>query len=81
MINNLGMNEIDGHRFIEWQTKSDFEYQAEKGDAIQISCKNISYRGILSDFDKNGFYLRTSPLIRVPQIHIRYDDVVNIECL
>lgn len=81
MINNLRMNEIDGYRFIEWQTKSDFDYQAEKGDAIQIFCKNISYQGILSDFDEKGFYLRTSLLAGVPQTYIMYDDVVNIEQL
>lgn len=78
-ISDLCANKIDGHRFIEWRTRSDFECQACKGDVIRVSCKNINYKGILSDFDENGLYLRTGPLIGAPQIHIMYGDVLDIE--
>jgi hypothetical protein len=80
MISDLRMNEMDGYRFIEWRTRSDFEYQAEIGDAIQIVSKtNVCYKGVIADFDESGLHLRVNARIGSPQVHIMYKDVIDIK--
>jgi hypothetical protein len=82
LISDLCMNEIDGCRFIEWKTRSDFRYQAEIESAVQVLSKpGICHKGVISDFDEIGLYLRVSPRLGSPQVHIAYEDIINIELL
>lgn len=82
LISDLCMNEIDGCRFIEWRTRSDFEYQAEIGSAVQVFSKTgICRRGVIFDFDEVGFYLQVNARLGSPQVHIAYEDIINIELL
>lgn len=80
MVSDLEAYEIDGHCFIRWRTRSDFEYQAETGDAVQIVSKSGRlYKGVVSDFNETGLYLKTSMRIGALQVHVMYEDIVNIE--
>lgn len=82
LVSDLCMNEIDGCRFIEWKTRSDFEYQAEIGSAVQVLSKTgICRKGVISNFDEIGLYLRVSPRLGSPQVHVAYEDIINIELL
>lgn len=82
LISDLCMNEIDGCRFIEWRTCSDFEYPAEIGSAVQVSSKTgICYKGVISNFDEIGLCLRVSPRLGSPQVCVAYEDIINIELL
>lgn len=80
MICDLRMTKVDGDRFIEWRTCSDFEYRAEIGNAVQVVSKHGGfYRGVISDLDESGLYLRTSIRLGSPQVHVLYEDVIDIE--
>ena len=59
-----------------------FEYQDEIGSAVQVLSKpGICHKGVISDFDEIGLYLRVSPRLGSPQVHVAYEDIINIELL
>lgn len=82
LVSDLCLNEIDGECFIEWRTKSDFEYIVHEGDAVKVSCKpacGFYRKGLVHDPNEFGFYLRMSPIFGSPQTYIAYEDVFDIQ--
>lgn len=81
-IDNLQMVDTGEGIFIEWRTRTDFEYGAQIGDYVKVCLENKIYdRGRIIGISEAGFDMDTGTGLIFKKVSVNYDDVIYIEKL